>query len=391
MVSLGNDEQVAVDGLTACLAIALRRSDRYSRSDVNQTKVQKLVFLGAKEFDLHVTYSWYLAGSYAVGAADGVSSVDTAFDDLPQPPSPDVADSNTEEDASIEEPLVDDILHDVADVDREFDAERKSDTFLTDDDSSTGNRSLNEDIDGDSWLDDAATSVIPEEFNLPASDVVRFYERILRQYPLHPTNRFLQHFYEYHAPAEYTAIYEHCLRLRTILSEIEDEIESAVHGRTQDIDLFRHREHFGRELSEFHMELFAIESVRETADVVVASTEPIEEALIKLASLSVEDLTEEHIEVIQSLQSYFYYTVWKYPALKISIDTATGPDAADIRSEHREEYQMFDQTIATRRTELLENLDAAGLRPAATDYPDYNADNTETFGTLLSLYQDHPE
>lgn len=390
MVSLGNEEQAVVEGLTACLAIAVRRSDRYSRSDLNQTKIQKFVYLGAKEFDLDVTYSWYLAGSYAAGAADGLNAIDTAFDSLPQPPSPEVAEADLREDASREEPRDSDVLPDVDDTRLELDIEQDFVPSITDE-SVPDNRSASEPSDEDPWVDDAAASIIPDEFDIPVSDVVRFYERLLRQYPLHPTDRFLQQFYEYHAPDEYAAIYEHCLRLRTVLSDIEDDIESVIDGRTKDIDLSRHRNHFGRELSEFHMELFAIESIRETADAVVESTEPIEEALIKLAALPVEDITEAHLEAVQSLQSYFYYTVWKYPALKISVDTAAGPDEAEIRREHREEYQLFEERVTSKRKEILEELERAGLRPAAADYSDGNADNTETIGRTLSLYQDRSE
>lgn len=394
MVSLGNEEQAAVEGLLACLALALQRSQRYSISDLNQTKVQKFVFLGAKEFDLDITYSWYLAGSYAAGATDGFSAVDTAFNDFSKPPSPEIAEADEpelsderdpdDEREATDEPIFRENV--MPDISREFEVEQGYDDQFSTSESMTDETSLSDEMDRSSF-EDANAQMLPEEFATPVEDVVDFYGRILRQYPLHPTDRFLQQFYEYHAPAEYASIYEHCLRLRDILRTIEDDITTAVSGQTQEVDLEHRREKFGRELSELHMELYEVETIRATAETVIAGTEPIEEAIISLAAMSPETLSDTHREAIEMLQDYFYYVVWKYPALRISIDTATGPSADAIIIEHREKYQAFDQTVETRRENILQHLETAGLRPDLTDHTDHDDSTAQKFGDMMSIFQ----
>jgi hypothetical protein len=104
--------------------------------------------------------------------------------------------------------------------------------------------------------------------------------------------------------------------------------------------------------------------------------------------MSPTDLTEAHLEAIGSLQEYFYYTVWRYPALKISTETATGPSADEVIAEHREEYRTFGQTVETRREAIVQELDSAGLYPDLTEYPDREGDSiSETIGDLMSVYQ----
>lgn len=386
MVSLGNQERNLIYGLTACLAIALRRSENYTLSDVNKVKVQKLVYLAAKEFDLDLTYSWYLAGSYAAGATEGETAVKTAFEQIPQPPSPSIS---GEDESSLDDQS--DVSEDVDEIAREFEMEQEVDRHLSAPESQS-----REDIpertdlgDYHDWFDSIDAELIPDSFDIPIDDVVDFYQRILRQYPLHPTDRFLHQFYEYHAPEEYATLYEHSLQLRSILRSLGNDMESLIEGNDQSVDFDNHRQEFSLELSEFHMELYGKDDLRQTTSLVVRATEPIEEFLIKLSALSLGDISTEHLKMVEKIQNYFFSSVWRYPAIKISIETATGPSAAELASEHREEFQAFGNELEEEIQDLIEDIETEGMRPEPSEYPETITDSQiDAIGDLMSSYQE---
>lgn len=393
MVSIENEEEAAVDGLVTCLAVALRRSSEHTPDELGETVVQKLVYLAAREFELKITYSWYLAGSYIEGIQDGSGQVQTAFDNLPEPSTPGRDDTTPES----ESPSPSEPDHDTSspesdpdDIQMERSIENFQHTYAEPhlDATPGGTETPGPDQPfGPDWFEEATKSELPDNFDVPGEDVVRFYERLLGQYTLHPTDRFLKQFYEYNTPTEYAALYEHCLDLRSVLRTAVEDIKAALEGRESTVDFNRHREEFGRALSEFHLELYATETVTETARAVIEATEPIEEMLIALTSKDQEDITEAHLTVAEEVQDFFYYTVWRYPALKISMETATGPNGEEVITERNNTYEGFETRVLEAAESLREQLDTVGLRPTPEEFSDEDDEITQAFGDLMSAYQ----
>jgi hypothetical protein len=393
MVSIENEEEAAIAGLVTCLAIALRQSSEYTPDELGETVVQKLVYLGAQEFDLKITYSWYLAGSYVEGVQDGASQVQTAFDNLPKPSTPGADDTRPQPESPITDEPDDDTslpASDPDDIQMERSIEDLQNSYAEPDlDSTAGGIETPgpEQPFGPDWFEDATDSELPDEFNVSGEDVVTFYERLLGQYTLHPTDRFLKQFYEYNTPTEYAALYEHCLDLRSVLRKVVEEIKTALEGQQSTVDFTRQREEFGRALSEFHLELYATDTVAETASTVIEATEPIEEMLIALTTKDRDELTETHLSVAEDVQEFFYYTVWRYPALKISMETATGPNAEEVITERHDTYDGFETTVREATESLRERLATVGLRPAPEEFPNMDDETTQAIGDLISAYQ----
>jgi len=311
MVSIEDEEETAVAGLITCLAMALRQSSEHTPDELGETVVQKLVYLGAREFDLDITYSWYLAGSYAEGVQNGLGQVQTAFENLPKPSTPGVDDTTLES----ESPSSEGPNHDTSSPDSDPDdiqMERSIEEFQNryaepHPDSTAGGVETPgaEQPLGPDWVEETTKSELPDGFDVPGEDVVTFYERLLGQYTLSSTDRFLKQFYEYNTPTEYAALYEHCLDLRSVLRTVVEDIKAVVEGRQSTVDFTRQREEFGRALSEFHLELYATETVTETARAVIEATEPIEEMLIALTSKGRENRTEAQLNAAEEVQDFF--------------------------------------------------------------------------------------
>ncbi len=67
MVQLSTAEHTLVGDLLECLAIAIDQTAEVDPEYANKTKLQKLLYLAIDEFDLPLTYSWYLAGAIVPG------------------------------------------------------------------------------------------------------------------------------------------------------------------------------------------------------------------------------------------------------------------------------------------------------------------------------------
>jgi sulfur relay (sulfurtransferase) DsrC/TusE family protein len=277
----------------------------------------------------------------------------------------------------------------LTDVEREFQLEQSiDDSFSSEPATPSESKRTPSDEQWKPWLHAAAEQVVPADFDRPVEDVVAFYERVLRQYPVHPTDRFLHQFYQYHTPPEFANLYENNLQLRSVLHSVVTDIEAALQDSPQLADFERHREEFGRHLSEFHLELFGTESLAATGEAVVRATEPIEEMLIALAAMNATDLTAEHKTVAEEVRDFFYYVVWRYPALNVSIETAQGPNADELIDERRETFESFESTVTERTAEIEARLTEVGLVPGVDDYPD-RGDGVldDTIGDFLSVYQ----
>jgi len=388
MVSLTNEEETLVEALASCLSIAISESADVEYTDLNKTKTQKLLYLAIDEFDIPVTYCWYLAGSLIESGSVNPSTVESAFDNLPEPESPsisedrddpdDEADFAEESSTASSTPQPPDVESEIA---REFEMTTSEEDRLgmpkeqtkTEEDTPLGpdEESIDSSIEiseRDSIPEPSAIET-PAGLEFPARDIVDFLKSRLENYPLGSTDEFLLHFYHHHAPERYRDLYESSLHIRSELRSITQQVRNVVHQDETLDGIDRKVERVGDQITELHFTLYEHEELRPTVRAVVKATDVIEDALMMVEQLSEEAVQSAHKEALEDLQMMFYSGAWKYPALRIAIETATGPSADRIRQTRERQFESFESELTELREETHKTLSAAGLVPSYQDYP----------------------
>jgi len=87
-------------------------------------------------------------------------------------------------------------------------------------------------------------------------------------------------------------------------------------------------------------------------DLVTRGTDVIEQVFAQLTTL--ESISSEQETVLQDPAPYFYYDVWRYPALYISTQTAEGPNRHHLVEEHADRFTSFHEDLLSRRNRLSE-------------------------------------
>lgn len=299
--------QKVVDGLE--LALNDEIPDEYRR-EITKTESEKLIYFAIREFDLPLTYSWYLAG------------VKTAYDPSTSTATASPQGTVTAGPAEFGQPQPTDIDSEVRQY-REF---FRSESFFGDYDLRTVYFTANAD--------------------------------------------FLCDFYDEFADDQYTALYVHSTRLREKLRNLDEAIERGSSSAsltnwgagTNDGLLSPHQEEEIRRLvSALHMDLGQMDGFDETRKPVAKGTDVIESVLTKLTHVS--SLNDEQTDLVNELGEFFFEDVWKYPALKISADTATGPNADMRERQHSVLFDHFDDLLEERIEEVSEQHRQAGLKP----------------------------
>ena len=329
MIRLTDTESTLIQELLGCVSEAIERTEGISPQYANKTKLQKLLYFAIEEYDLPITYSWYLAG--AVVPDTTITPESLASPQSPQtPPSP----STHALDGSV--------------------------------DGLEGRDGEQSGIDPIMFSDsvDTPTDTPESIFELvDRSTLIDFYVSKLPIVWSQNTMRFLQNFYQEAAPSEYRSLYIESTHLRTHLNELVEAVESHTRGEAPTTPIDELEIRLGRTVSDFHYYLRDIEELRETFELVVKGTDLIEDAIATLASLPPSEYTSEHVRALEALQDFFYYSVWRYPCLRISSKTATGPSAATLANKHRQSFEQFPERFRTAHKEAVETVRAAGLYP----------------------------
>jgi hypothetical protein len=400
MVQLSNDERAMVEDLLACLTEAVADVKSVDPQYANKTKLQKLLYLAIEEFDLSVTYSWYLAGAILPNDPATPERLQSELEDLPRPDEP------TMNGSAANEPVVEESMAPPSEP-LENIIERELDVSTTEDSVSPDSPQVSDDEDGDDSehdpIDpvlfddfsstDSSSSVEPEQdaehSNFDRRELIDFYRQVLPEVWHQNTMRFLQNFYLEHAPDAYRDLYVQSTHLRIRLLDLEEAIVAHLDGETPPtpIDDLVHAAEL--DVSDLHQSIRQSETLSETFHAFVDGTDLIEDALVMLSQLAPEDYTKAHRESVETIRDFFYYCVWRYPCLIISIDTATGPSAAQLRSERQAKLDNFEETLQARRREVETTLDRAGILPDYTDYPAPDDDDvTDAITDLSSSYFD---
>ena len=334
MVQLTRSESALVEDVMECIRDAIEQSPEMDLKYANKTKIQKLVYYAIDEFDLPITYSWYLAGAVVPDSSIGpdmlsesAPGLDTGPEMSTRHPSTEVETNEAESDSS--EDTVDPVL---------FGTGTTEPAGPTDD------------------LGSLSDYVSREE-------LIAYYRSVAPTIWHEETMRFLQNFYQEKSPEQYRLLYIESTHLRTHLAEVAETIKSHLEDESPVRSLPQTRKSIELSVSDFHYYLRQTDNLRETFQKVVRGTDLLEEAIIGLESIHEEDLRSEHLDCVEMLQDFFFYNIWKDPCLRISAETATGPQAAQLRTDQIERYEAFDQVLDDSYTELAATLDEAGILP----------------------------
>ena len=350
MVHLTETESDLVEQLLDDLADAINDSPEVDPAYANKTKIQKLLYFAIEEFDLPVTYSWYLAGAVIPDRSIGPSSLLGLRDDVASPASPTV--TRTDDEVGKEESSA---------------------------------------IDPVLFNDTAGPSSSPADLRdyVSRDELIALYRRVLPTVWHEETMRFLQNFYQETAPERYRLLYIESTHLRTHLSDLTTTLESHLANETPARSVSEIRNAIELSVSDLHYYLRGDERLRETFDLVVDGTGLIEDALLMLDQSSPSAFTPDHLDAVRRLQDFFYYYVWKYPCLLVSQATATGPRADELRAEHAATFETFDDEIRDEQATLRSTLADVGLYPGPNDYPP--VDDQELAETLSDLSTEYLE
>lgn len=381
MVQLTAAEQSTVDNLLECIGSAIQQLDTVDPAYANKTKLQKLLYLATDEFDLPITYSWYLAGAVVPDDPATPADLQSTIDDLPRPDAPSVSSA---EDAVFNDIMTDASMSTAPDV-----GETEPDTI-----------GINKEPDEPALSPDEETDVLDpilftevsetneeiEPLDGRCDDIIDFYISKIPGVWRQNTMRFLQNFYFKHAPGEFRELYVQSTHLRTRLRDVEKTVDAHVNGAEPDQKLSNLTVELGRDISDLHCSIRESEELEGTFEAVVRGTDAIEDGLMMLADRSSDDLQQVHLDVVDTMQEFFYYWVWRYPCLIISRETAAGPCADALREARRNQLKTFEQELFDRTAEFEEELATSDLLPGPDDYQTVGDEVDDAITSLADQY-----
>lgn len=390
MVQLTPEERAAIDELVECVAEAMARLEEVNPTYANKTKLQKLLYLAIDGFEIPITYSWYLAGAVIPSDAATPGTLQTAFDTLPSTDSPSIPetaerDVDTDVDETPETDFQDLLSASPEDLIGAADSRQKTDELSL-------RPETEEPLDPILFSAGPTADDTPEQRDAMAvltdrhDEVCDFYESVLPEVWKQSTMRFLQNFYLEHAPYPYQDLYVQSTHLRTRLRDVEHSVKDHIQGTEPARSVPEIVRMIGRDVSDLHYTIRSSEALAATFNGVVQGTDSMEDGLMMLAQLDPHDLTSDHLAVVERMQEFFYYYVWRYPCLVISGETATGPSAQALRASRQRRLADFEGELTGERERFERELANAGLLPDYTDYPSQDDELGTEISSLAEQY-----
>lgn len=182
---------------------------------------------------------------------------------------------------------------------------------------------------------------------------------------------FLRDYYRELAPEKYRDLYIHSLEIREELWYLSDAIErQSENSALADFDIGEPNtlldqsieESLRHLVSDYHMDLAEIDELSGTKRHVSSGTDVIELILSKLTH-SENAGVEQKIFMQEDIHDFFYYYVWKYPALAISVDTVEGPNAEALQRKRLLEFNGFEDVLAAETESFTNQARGVGLLP----------------------------
>ncbi|EMA06927.1 hypothetical protein [Haloferax denitrificans] len=320
-------EVSVVDDILTGLALAVQRHDDISADPryVTKTKLEKLVYMAADEFDCPYTYSWYLAGVKARSS----SSFKPSYQTTAQTVTPDVNES-----------FADDSIP-YSPTEREEEYAEFFDEYVH-------------------WLVKSKYEFLEDFYSSEAPD--EYQELYLS---VHSVRTLLDETVNELDSSDST--------LQTGLSSFEEE-QPSVNVRYEDI---------GRKISRIHLELSADSDLRKAMPQYKRYTDLLERALFGLSNMNAADVGDEQIRCISKLDEFHYHNAWKLPALVISLNTARGPRCDEIIADRSQKLDNFEPRYSRGLEDLAEDCRAAGLLDGDVKYPE--PDNSQSMELIAEL------
>lgn len=319
------------ENLEIAVSIALDRVLESRQRDLTGLESEILAFLANQKLDLGLTYSWYINGP---GTATGfLSEYNTGSEN---------------------------------DNEAEIAADRASQLTLTE------------------FSARSAGNDPPDEYIEFFTSGTLFGSYELEQIWYTDRFDFLEDFYEEFAPDEYRGLYLTSAKIRSSLYDLTGTLNDRGQNTTlgdfgggaSDTLLDPSTEREIRYLiSDLHMELAATDGLEQTQPTVTDGTDLIERVLARLTQM--ESVSTKQRRLVNQLSDFFFYWVWKYPALAISVETATGPNALELKTRHLKEFKNFDQTVERRREQFAEACRDADLLPSVDNLQRSNIDDED--------------
>lgn len=114
-------------------------------------------------------------------------------------------------------------------------------------------------------------------------------------------------------------------------------------------------------ISDLHIEISEIDDLTETISVVTRGTDVLEQVFAQLTTL--DSISREQSVVLDDLAAYFYDDVWRYPALYISTQTAKGPNDYHLKGEHATKFTEFHEGLLSTANRMRNRCMDVGLYP----------------------------
>lgn len=298
------EEKPHWDALHQAIDLAIDDAiDRPNRAPT-ATEREKFCYFVIEEFDVPVTYSWYLAGA------------NTKFSGEPN---------------------------------REIDRAQTT---------KTGQRK-------DAGVDE---TVQKYRSYLASEDLMKGYS--LRKVWWTDKYEFLCDFYKNCAPEDYIDLYIASTRIREQLETLDTNVDQETEnqslsawtgGNDPSILSQNEEEEFRLLVSDLHLELSHTDELSEITQAVTKGTDVLEQVFAQLTTLDSVDRDQK--VVLDDLAAYFYYDVWRYPALYISATNAFGPNKHHLTEEHATHFNNFHEKLRSSVSKMRQRCEEAGLYP----------------------------
>lgn len=314
-----NESEIIYDVLLG-LALAVTEDEKIDPDGtlrtITNTKLEKFVYMAVEEFELPVTYSWYLAGAKAQSPTIRRERFKTAHGTITGKSQPG-------------EPVVRQRL-------RTYDASEEVRTFA-------------------GFFDGKLQWLFKDKYE------------------------FLADFYEDYAPSRFKALYLDSHELRTLLDQTVEQLDEGQAGDVQTgLSSFEdstgrgapnHYEYAGQLISNIHLRLAEEEILRPMLPAYKEFTDTLEDAFMMLAKLDVDELSPKHVECFAELRDFHFNHAWQYPCLRISIETASGPRRDEVVTDRVQRLETFEEGYYPRLKNKRELCRKAELMPDVDDFP----------------------
>lgn len=143
-------------------------------------------------------------------------------------------------------------------------------------------------------------------------------------------------------------------------------------------------------ISDLHLEVAGIDDLTETINVVARGTDVIEQVFAQLTTL--DSISRDQSVVLDDLATYFYDDVWRYPALYISTQTVEGPNDFHLRGEHATKFTDFQENLLSRANRMRNRCMEVGLYPDTGHHSaKVDEDISSHLNTMMKEYVEEAE